>query len=96
MGTGTIVWQARELLAAGEIDEDEYMDIVSLRRAVVGHCNTMGTALDDEPIAEALGMRLPGCAAIPAPYRGRSADRLRHRTRGRARWCTRICSPRRS
>ena len=70
-GSGTIVWKAREQLAAGEIDYNEFIEIVASSAPSVGHCNTMGTASTMNSIAEALGMSLPGCAAIPAPYRER-------------------------
>ncbi len=70
-GSGTAVWHARKMHAAGEIGYDEFMDLVSSSAPSVGHCNTMGTALSMNCIAEALGMSLPGCAAIPAPYRER-------------------------
>jgi dihydroxy-acid dehydratase len=71
MGSGTVVWKSRERLAAGEIDYEEFMDIVASSAPSVGHCNTMGTASTMNSLAEALGMSLPGCAAIPAPYRER-------------------------
>jgi len=70
-GSGTIVWKARELLAAGEIDYDGFMDLVASSAPSVGYCNTMGTATTMNSLAEALGMQLPGSAAIPAPYRER-------------------------
>ena len=70
-GSGTVVWKAREELAAGEIDYEEFMNIVASSAPSVGHCNTMGTASTMNSLAEALGMSLPGCAAIPAPYRER-------------------------
>ncbi len=70
-GSGTIVWQARELLAAGEIDDDGFMEMIAASAPSVGYCNTMGTATSMNSIAEALGMQLPGSAAIPAPYRER-------------------------
>ena len=70
-GSGTIVWKARELLAAGEIDEDGFMELVASSAPSVGYCNTMGTATTMNSLAEALGMQLPGAAAIPAPYRER-------------------------
>jgi dihydroxy-acid dehydratase len=70
-GSGTIVWKARERLAAGEINYAEFIDIVASSAPSVGHCNTMGTASTMNSLAEALGMSLPGCAAIPAPYRER-------------------------
>ncbi|MCG5234983.1 IlvD/Edd family dehydratase [Xanthobacter oligotrophicus] len=70
-GSGTVVWKNRERFAAGEIDYDEFMDVVASSAPSVGHCNTMGTASTMNALAEALGMSLPGCAAIPAPYRER-------------------------
>src|SRR6186713_1783827 len=70
-GSGTVVWKAREELAAGDIDYEEFMNIVASSAPSVGHCNTMGTASTMNSLAEALGMSLPGCAAIPAPYRER-------------------------
>src|SRR2546423_10742542 len=70
-GSGTVVWKSRERLATGEIGYDEFMDIVASSAPSVGHCNTMGTATTMNSLAEALGMSLPGCAAIPAPYRER-------------------------
>ncbi len=70
-GSGTIVWKSRERMAAGEIGYDEFMEIVASSAPSVGHCNTMGTASTMNALAEALGMSLPGCAAIPAPYRER-------------------------
>jgi dihydroxy-acid dehydratase len=70
-GSGTIVWKAREMLAAGEIDDDGFMDLVASSAPSVGYCNTMGTATTMNSLAEALGMQLPGSAAIPAPYRER-------------------------
>ena len=70
-GSGTIVWKAREMLAAGDIDYDGFMEMVTASAPSLGHCNTMGTALSMNSLAEALGMSLPGCASIPAPYRER-------------------------
>jgi dihydroxy-acid dehydratase len=70
-GSGTIVWKSREKLSAGEIGYDEFMDIVASSAPSVGYCNTMGTATTMNSLAEALGMQLPGSAAIPAPYRER-------------------------
>ena len=70
-GSGTVVWKSREELAAGRIDYEEFMEIVSSSAPSVGHCNTMGTASTMNALAEALGFSLPGCAAIPAPYRER-------------------------
>ena len=70
-GSGTIVWKAREMLAAGEIDVGGFADLVASSAPSVGYCNTMGTATTMNSLAEALGMQLPGSAAIPAPYRER-------------------------
>lgn len=70
-GSGTIVWKAREMLASGEINYEEFMELVSSSAPSVGYCNTMGTATTMNSLAEALGMQLPGAAAIPAPYRER-------------------------
>ena len=70
-GSGTIVWKARELLAAGDIDYDGFMELVASAAPSVGYCNTMGTATTMNSLAEVLGMQLPGAAAIPAPYRER-------------------------
>jgi dihydroxy-acid dehydratase len=70
-GSGTVVWKSRERLAAGEIDYDEFMDAVASSAPSTGYCNTMGTATTMNSLAEALGMQLPGSAAIPAPYRER-------------------------
>jgi len=70
-GSGTIVWHARQELAAGRIDLKTFLQWVADSAPSVGHCNTMGTALSMNSMAEALGMSLPGCAAIPGPYRER-------------------------
>ena len=70
-GSGTIVWKARQLMAAGEIDDDGFLDLVTSSTPSTGYCNTMGTATTMNSLAEALGMQLPGSAAIPAPYRER-------------------------
>jgi len=67
-GSGTIIWEARKLYSKGEIDYDQFMDMATASSPSVGHCNTMGTASTMNAIAEALGMSLPGCAIIPAPY----------------------------
>ncbi|KAL2754882.1 hypothetical protein ACRALDRAFT_2107642 [Sodiomyces alcalophilus JCM 7366] len=72
VGSGTIIWRARDLYAAGQIDADELTDMVTSGTPSPGHCNTMGTASTMNALAEALGMALPGSAAIPAPYRERS------------------------
>ena len=71
-GSGMAVWKAREELAAGRIDQQEFVDIAAASAPSVGHCNTMGTASTMNALAEALGMSLPGCAAIPAPYKERA------------------------
>ena len=71
IGSGTVVWKARELHATGEIDNAQLMDMVTRGTPSPGHCNTMGTASTMNALAEALGMALPGSAAIPAPYRER-------------------------
>ena len=70
-GSGTIVWKAREMMARGEIAYKEFLELVASSAPSAGHCNTMGTASTMNSLAEALGMSLPGCAAIPAPYRER-------------------------
>jgi dihydroxy-acid dehydratase len=70
-GSGTIVWKAREMMARGEIEYKEFLELVASSAPSAGHCNTMGTASTMNSLAEALGMSLPGCAAIPAPYRER-------------------------
>ena len=71
VGSGTVIWRSRRKLAAGEIDEDEFLQLACSSAPSAGHCNTMGTASTMNAVAEALGMSLPGCAAIPAPYRQR-------------------------
>lgn len=71
IGSGTVLWHARNLMAAGEIDYEGFMEMTTAASPSVGHCNTMGTALSMNALAEALGMSLPGCASIPAPYRER-------------------------
>src|SRR5271155_5736576 len=70
-GSGTIVWQARQMLAAGEIDYAGFIALVASSAPSTGYCNTMGTATTMNSLAEVLGMQLPGAAAIPAPYRER-------------------------
>ena len=70
-GSGTIVWKAREMMAAGEIDYKGFLELVASSAPSTGHCNTMGTASTMNALAEAMGMTLPGAAAIPAPYRDR-------------------------
>jgi dihydroxy-acid dehydratase len=71
VGSGSVIWDARKLLGKGEINYDQFMDMVAASAPSIGHCNTMGTASSMNSIAEALGMSLTGCAAIPAPYRER-------------------------
>jgi dihydroxy-acid dehydratase len=70
-GSGTVVWWARQEHAAGRLSYKEFVDLVASSAPSAGHCNTMGTASTMNALAEALGMSLPGCAAIPAPYRER-------------------------
>ena len=70
-GSGTIKWELSKRLAAGEISYPEYVNAVAASAPSIGHCNTMGTASTMNALAEALGLSLPGCAAIPAPYRER-------------------------
>ena len=70
-GSGTVVWEARRRHALGLIDYAKFIDMVAASAPSVGHCNTMGTASSMNAMAEALGMSLPGCAAIPGPYRER-------------------------
>ena len=71
-GSGTIVWKARQLHAAGEINDEQFIELVASSAPSAGHCNTMGTASTMNSLAEALGMSLPGCAAIPAPHKERA------------------------
>jgi Dihydroxyacid dehydratase/phosphogluconate dehydratase len=71
-GSGGVIWRSRRRLAAGEITADEFIDTALQTAPSAGHCNTMGTASTMNALAEALGMSLTGCAAIPAPYRERA------------------------
>jgi len=71
VGSGSVIWDARKLLGKGEINYDQFMDMVAASAPSIGHCNTMGTASSMNSVAEALGMSLTGCAAIPAPYKER-------------------------
>jgi dihydroxy-acid dehydratase len=71
-GSGTIIWKARQMLSRGEIDYEQFIALVASSAPSVGYCNTMGTASTMNSLAEALGMQLPGSAAIPAPYRERA------------------------
>jgi dihydroxy-acid dehydratase len=70
-GSGSVIWESRRMLAEGRIDYEEFMGRVCASAPSLGHCNTMGTASTMNGLAEALGMSLPGCAAIPAPFRER-------------------------
>jgi len=81
-GSGTIVWESRRLLAEGKIDYEDFMQRVCSSAPSLGHCNTMGTASTMNAMAEALGMSLTGCSAIPAPFRERMA--MAYRTGKRA------------
>jgi dihydroxy-acid dehydratase len=81
-GSGTIVWKARQMMAAGEIDYAKFIELVASSAPSTGFCNTMGTASTMNSLAEALGMQLPGSAAIPAPYRDR--QEMAYRTGKRA------------
>src|SRR5206468_3809185 len=81
-GSGTVVWWARQEHAAGRMDYTEFLDLVASSAPSIGHCNTMGTASTMNALAEALGLSLPGCAAIPAPYRERG--QMAYRTGVRA------------
>jgi xylonate dehydratase len=71
VGSGTVIWRSRRKLAAGEISEEEFLDRATSSAPSAGHCNSMGTASTMNAVAEALGLSLTGCAAIPAPYRER-------------------------
>ena len=71
-GSGTIVWKARQMFATGEITYEQFVELVASSAPSPGHCNTMGTASTMNSLAEALGLSLPGCAAIPAPHKERA------------------------
>lgn len=71
IGSGSIIWKARDMMAAGEIDYEGFINLVATSAPSVGYCNTMGTASTMNTLTEALGMSLPGSASIPAPYRER-------------------------
>ena len=73
-GSGTIVWKARELLAAKKINDEQFIELIASSAPSPGHCNTMGTATTMNSLAEALGMSLPGSAAIPAPHKERAKN----------------------
>ena len=88
-GSGTIVWKARQMHAAGEIDYEQFIELVASSAPSPGHCNTMGTASTMNSLAEALGMSLPGCAA---PSRARTGSAPRSPTRpasASSTWCGR-------
>lgn len=91
-GSGTVIWKARERLASGEINDEQFMEIAAASAPSVGYCNTMGTATTMNSLAEALGMQLPGAAAIPAPTAnaGRSATRPASAS---STWSGRTCAP---
>jgi len=71
VGSGTVIWRSRRKLAAGQINAQQFLEAAAASAPSLGHCNTMGTASTMNAVAEVLGMSLPGCAAIPAPYRER-------------------------
>ena len=71
VGSGTVIWRSRRKLAAGQINEQQFLAAAAASAPSLGHCNTMGTASTMNAVAEVLGLSLPGCAAIPAPYRER-------------------------
>jgi dihydroxy-acid dehydratase len=71
VGSGSAIWKGRKLLSAGSIDNEKFLEIAAASAPSSGHCNTMGTASTMNAMAEALGMSLTGCSAIPAPYRER-------------------------
>jgi xylonate dehydratase len=71
VGSGTVIWRSRRKLAAGQISEKQFLEAAAASAPSLGHCNTMGTASTMNAVAEVLGLSLPGCAAIPAPYRER-------------------------
>ena len=71
VGSGTVIWKSRRRLAAGQISEQEFLDAAAASAPSPGHCNSMGTASTMNAVAEVLGLSLPGCSAIPAPYRER-------------------------
>ena len=95
VGSGTVIWHARNLMAAGKLDYEGFMTLATASSPSIGHCNTMGTALSMNSLAEALGMSLPTCASIPAP----TASAARWPTppaNASATWCARICGRRAS
>ena len=74
IGSGTVVWRARERFAAGEINREQFIKLVASAAPSTGYCNTMGTATTMNSLAEVLGMSLPASAAIPAPHRDRQEN----------------------
>jgi L-arabonate dehydrase len=66
IGSGTDVWRFAEEVKAGEMSLEDFMDAEACMHRSPGHCMVMGTASTMNSMAEALGMSLPGCAAIPA------------------------------
>ena len=83
VGSGTVIWRSRRKLAAGQINEKQFLEAAAASAPSLGHCNTMGTASTMNAVAEVLGLSLPGCAAIPAPYRERGQISLRDRPSNR-------------
>ena len=71
-GSGTIKWHARKEIAKGNISPEEYAEIIASAAPSPGYCNTMGTAGTMNSLTEALGMSLPGSAAIPAVHKERA------------------------
>lgn len=66
LGSGTLVWKYSEEMRAGKISTEEFFGMESCSARSNGSCNTMGTASTMACITEALGVQLPGSAAIPA------------------------------
>ena len=95
VGSGTVIWRSRRKLAAGQINEKQFLEAAAASAPSLGHCNTMGTASTMNAVAEVLGLSLPGCAAIPAPYRERGQIATRPAAAS-SRWPTKTCGPRRS
>ena len=88
-GSGTIIWKARQMMAAGEIDYDGFIELVASSAPSVGYCNTMGTATTMNSLAEALGMSLPGSAPFPPPTASAPRSPMRPGY-GSSRWCAKI------
>jgi len=66
LGSGTGVWQVSEALRAGQVPYEDFVEMESCMHRSHGHCMTMGTASTMASMVEALGVGLPGNAAIPA------------------------------